>query len=223
MATGPKRDGPTDSGWLPAVLAVFAIYFTIGLLFGRPESMEEVQFLRAAPWLLVGPLWGAVVFFCMRFETEGRPNGRVISRWAAVVTWVVVAIPLFWRTETNIEARIATAEKMVHATEERASQVTKQEKPPVSRGDYELRGFVADPSGKPIARAHVFLSIHSQDKFVATDDGGAFWFSGLPHAGICSLRVYRDGYHPWGGSPHTGEGLTIVLEPIAAPPAATPK
>jgi|HubBroStandDraft_6_1064221.scaffolds.fasta_scaffold459025_2 hypothetical protein len=224
MTSEPKRDRPTDSGWLPAVLAVFAVYFTLGLLFGRPESMGEVWFQRVASWLLAGPFWGSVLYFCTRFETEGRPNGRVIARWAAVITWVVVAIPLFWWTETNIEARLAAAEEVMHATEVRASQVAKHETPPVLGGGYgNVRGFVVDPSGEPIAGAQLFFSAHPQDKFVTTDERGAFESSGMPAGSIFILRAYRDGYHPWGGSAHTGEGLRIVLEPNAATAAAAPK
>ncbi len=86
-----------------------------------------------------------------------------------------------------------------------------------------MRGWVMDPDGKPIAGVQLFLSIHSQNKFAATDERGAFDFSGITDAGTCSLRAYGKGFRSWGGTAHTGKGLTIVLEPSAATPVPAPK
>jgi hypothetical protein len=216
MTSRPKADRRTDSRWLPAVLASLASYFTIGVFFGRPESIGELWFLRAAPSILVGTLWGSVVYFRTRCETEGRRNGRVSARWATVVTWAGVAIPLhLWHYNQGLFNPYPPPA----ATEMPFPAAPNREKPAVLGGGYgSVRGFVVDPDRKPIAGAQLFFSDHLQDKFATTDKRGAFEFDPIAQGNTFTLRIYRDGYHPWGGSPHTGEGLTIVLEPNAATP-----
>ena len=89
----------------------------------------------------------------------------------------------------------------------------RQERESVIGGDDSVSGIVVDPSGKPIQAARLFHLAHPPDKFVTTDESGAFVFFGMGQGSSFTLRAFKEGYHVWGGFPRTGEVLRIELEP----------
>jgi beta-lactamase regulating signal transducer with metallopeptidase domain len=90
--------------------------------------------------------------------------------------------------------------------------------PPKVDDDGGVSGVIVDPAGEPIAGARIFHTGHPPDKFVTSDANGSFVFSGMGRGGSFSLVACKQGYHAWGGFPHSGAVLRIVLQPKPASP-----
>jgi hypothetical protein len=106
MTAEAKSDTPPESGWLPAVLACLAVFFTLAALVGRDDAVDDLDVERTLDWLVIGPLWGAVAYFYIRQRTEDRKRDRIGAGCLALVAWLLLSMGSQWWTDTQGEARL---------------------------------------------------------------------------------------------------------------------
>jgi hypothetical protein len=106
----------------------------------------------------------------------------------------------------------------VRKVERPVTRIERHLEPPRIDDGGSVSGVIVDPAGKPIAGARLFHTGHPPDKFVTSDANGAFVFSGMARGSSFTLVAGKRGYHSWGGFPHSGAVLRIVLEPKLASP-----
>jgi hypothetical protein len=123
LSSPSQSNPPTDSGWLPAILAGFALLFSFGALMTRFDDTGEFQFQIVIDWLILGPLWGSVVFLCVRFETRGSSKGQVVSRSVGIITWIVISVVAHWWANKQYVDRHDLALEAVKMIESRASEL----------------------------------------------------------------------------------------------------
>lgn len=80
-----------------------------------------------------------------------------------------------------------------------------------------VSGVIVDPSGKPISGARIFHTGDAPDDYITSDGKGEFVFRPMGRRVSFTLRVFHQGFHVWGGTPKSGDVLSIVLEPKATP------
>ncbi len=119
------------------------------------------------------------------------------------------AAPILFRLSKSAGARTrtVTVEKSVARS---VGRVANPRPSRTKRADC-VSGVVVDPSGKLIAGARIFHTGDGPDNYITSDDNGEFVFRPMGRRVSFTLRVFREGFHVWGGSPRTGDLLHIVL------------
>jgi hypothetical protein len=96
------------------VLIPAALFFSFAALIGRADSLEEVSSGKTFDWIILGPLWAAVVFLAVTAIAHNHPKSLHFGLSAALVVWIAVALTANWWEDKKVQIRMEHWKHMHH-------------------------------------------------------------------------------------------------------------